>query len=141
MNPRSVNLQIFIINYPLVTIYIWPGMKVVLFCLERWPNKCMDLEKLFVGTLLLGFFFCQEIICLIVFRSDLVQGLGFKFWPGCLDQFFLKNQNDIVLVKEKNKSQRVATGFLTGSYWVTPGFFFNLARFQPQVDPPGRTGF
>ena len=38
------------------------------------------------------------------------------FWSGRPDQFwfFFKNQNSIVLVKTKNKSQRVATEFLTG---------------------------
>jgi hypothetical protein len=70
--------------------------------------------------------------------------------PGGLGQFFLKNQNDIVLVK---KNQRVATGFLTGSCRVTPGFsfpyfFFNPAWFQTRVgrvpDRPaglGQAGF
>ena len=56
-----------------------------------------------------------------------VQGSGFGFWPGHriarVNSFFKKkNQNDIVLVK--NKTQRVATEFLTG-----------LAR------SPGHTGF
>jgi hypothetical protein len=40
---------------------------------------------------------------------------------------FLKNQNDVVLVKKKNKSQRVATEFLTRSCrvsWVMLGFDF-----------------
>ena len=49
---------------------------------------------------------------IIVFRPGPVQGLDSGFWPGRPGQFFFKkNQNDIVLVK---KSQRVATGFLTG---------------------------
>jgi hypothetical protein len=108
-----------------VTIYIWPGMKVVLFCLERWPNKCMDLEKLFVGTITCCcwvFFFCQEIICLIVFKSDLVQGLGFRFWPGCLDQFFLKKSKWHRFSKrKKTKVNVLQPGFwlgLTGSHLV-----------------------
>jgi hypothetical protein len=61
-----------------------------------------------------------------------------------------KIQNDVVFVKKnknKNKSQRVATGFLTGFCRVsrvTPGhglcnFFINPARFQPRVGRvPGR---
>jgi hypothetical protein len=49
-----------------------------------------------------------------------------------------KIQNDIVLVKKKNKSQLVATGF----YWVNPlsqpghglcNFFINPAQFHPRV--------
>jgi hypothetical protein len=56
-----------------------------------------------------------------------------------------RSKAHVVLVK-KNKSQRVATGFLTESCRVTPGFFFscfffNPARFQPLVDPSGRVGF
>jgi hypothetical protein len=40
------------------------------------------------------------------------------------------NQNDVVLVK-RNKSQRVATRFLTKSCRVTPGFFFSYFFFNP----------
>jgi hypothetical protein len=72
---------------------------------------------------------------------------------------FFKNQNDVVLVKKKNKSQRVATGFLTrycrvaGSIYqvsrVTPDFFLLLFFLQSgpvsvldfAVDLPGLTGF
>ena len=58
--------------------------------------------------------------------------------------FFLKNQNDIVLVK-KNKNQRVATGFLIGlpghSQFFFSLFFLNPARFQTRVDPSSRDGF
>jgi hypothetical protein len=68
--------------------------------------------------------------------------------PGRPGQFFL-NQNNVILVKKKNKNQRVATWFFTGSCRVsrvTPGFFFpyfffNPARFQSRVDPPGRVEF
>jgi hypothetical protein len=67
---------------------------------------------------------------------------------------FKKIQNGVVLVK---KSQRIATGFLTGFCWVnrvtgstrrvswvTPGyglynFFINLTRFQPRVRPGFKT--
>jgi len=71
---------------------------------------------------------------------------GFRALTGLPSQIFLKNQNDIVLVKKKNKSQRFAIEFLTGSCRVTSGFslpyfFFNSPRFQPQVDSPGRAGF
>jgi hypothetical protein len=54
--------------------------------------------------------------------------------PGSILSFL--NQNDVILVK-KHKSQRVATGFLTGSCRINPPgffflyFFFNSARFQP----------
>jgi hypothetical protein len=58
--------------------------------------------------------------------------------------FFLKNQNDIVLVKKIK-----VNGFLTGSCRfnrVTPGFkfsyfFLNPAWFQPRIDPPSWAGF
>jgi hypothetical protein len=76
-----------------------------------------------------------------------VQDLGSGFWLGHLvtrvNSFFLKkNQNNFILEK-KNKSQRVATGFLTGSYRVNRIFpssiFFNSARFQPRIGRiPGR---
>jgi len=61
-----------------------------------------------------------------------------------------KFQNDVILVKKKNKSQRDATEFLTGFYQVNlPGrlgydffyFFINQTRFQPRLNPPDRTGF
>jgi len=39
-------------------------------------------------------------------------------YPGLILIFFFKNQNDVVLVKQ-NKSQRVATRFLTESYPVS----------------------
>jgi hypothetical protein len=54
-----------------------------------------------------------------------------------------KIQNGIVLLKKK--SQRVATGFCRVNPLGRSGhdfsyFFFNPARFQPRVDPPGRAG-
>jgi len=60
--------------------------------------------------------------------------------------YFKKIQNGVVLVKKVNGLQ---PGFdrVTGlARWVTPShdlcyFFINPARFQPRVDPPGRTGF
>jgi len=65
---------------------------------------------------------------------------------------FKKNQNDVVLVKKKQKSTGLSPGLdrVTGSTRrvsrVTPGFsfprfFINPARFRPQVGPPGRAGF
>jgi hypothetical protein len=69
---------------------------------------------------------------------DSAQDLDSGFWLSRQGQFhFKKNQNDGVLVK-KNKNQRVATGFLTGSCRVTLGFdflcfFLNPARLQPRV--------
>jgi hypothetical protein len=66
---------------------------------------------------------------------------------------FLKNQNDVVLVK-KTKVNRLPPGLVGSTYrvnWVTSSFFFsyfffNPARFQPQVsrvqvDPLGWAGF
>ena len=75
-----------------------------------------------------------------------------KHWPLNIEhenklKIFFLNQNDVVLVKKKNKSQRVATEFF---YRVTlgfsfPYFFFNLARFQPRIDRvlgrPAESGF
>jgi hypothetical protein len=82
------------------------------------------------------------IIC-IVFRPGPVQGPGSGFWPGhrvARVNFFKSKRRRF---SKKNKSQPVATRFLTESCRVTPSysfpyFFFNLARFQPRVDPPGR---
>jgi hypothetical protein len=79
----------------------------------------------------------------IVFRPGL--RLGFRVLtvlPGRPGQnFFLKKskRRRFSYKKTKNKSQRVAIG----SCRVTPGFsfpcfFFNPARFQSRVDPPGR---
>jgi hypothetical protein len=86
----------------------------------------------------------------------------FKVRVSSFDQvvqvnFFFLNQNDVVLVK-KNKSQRVATEFLTGSFRVAEStrqvnrvfpfsIFFSIrpgsspwsAGFLD--DPPGRAGF
>ena len=60
--------------------------------------------------------------------------------------FFKKSKRHRFSKKKKNKSQRFAIEFLTGSCRVTSGFslpyfFFNSPRFQPQVDSPGRAGF
>jgi hypothetical protein len=56
-----------------------------------------------------------------------------------------KNQNDVVLVKKKQKSTGLSPGLDRVSR-VTPGFFFprffvNPAQFRPRVDLPGRAGF
>ena len=66
------------------------------------------------------------------------------------------NQNDIILIKNKKISQRVATEFLTESCRVNrvtgstrlvgrvfnyPYFFINLAQFQSRVDPPSQARF
>jgi hypothetical protein len=64
----------------------------------------------------------------IVFRPGPVQGSGFDRVARV--KFFFLNQNDVVLVK-RNKSQRVATRFLTKSCRVTPGFFFPYFFFNP----------
>ena len=91
----------------------------------------------------------------IVFRPGLVQGLGPGLWPSRPGQFFFfLNQNDVVLVKKKNKNQRVATGFLIGSCRVNlvisgfsfPYFFSTRPGSSPgltgsRVNPSGRTGF
>jgi hypothetical protein len=61
---------------------------------------------------------------------------------------FLKNQNDVVLVK-KTKVNRLPPGLAGSTYrvnWVTSSFFFsyfffNPARFQPQVSRLGWAGF
>jgi hypothetical protein len=61
-----------------------------------------------------------------------------------------KIQNGVVLIKIRNKNQRVATGFCRVNPPDRPGhdfsyFFINPARFQPQVgrvpDRPARPGF
>jgi len=65
---------------------------------------------------------------------------------GSLGQLFFLKSKRRYFCKNKNKSQRVATGSLgqpaglAGSHWVFPSpiFFFNPARFQPRVGLPGR---
>ena len=47
---------------------------------------------------------------------------------GSPDQFFFLNQNNVVLVKNKNKNQQVATGFLTGSRRIFPSPIFSSTR-------------
>jgi len=81
---------------------------------------------------------------MVVLRSGPIQDLSFGFWPDYPDQFFFLNQNNIVLVKKK--SQRVVTGFLTGSCLVNRVtlvfffyFFFNPIRFQPRIKPGFKT--
>jgi hypothetical protein len=86
-----------------------------------------------------------------------VQGSCSRFWSGHpvarVNPYFLKNQNDVILVK-KNKSQRVATGFLTGfcrvtgSHWVMTFPIFSATRpgssprsARSRVDLPGRAEF
>jgi len=87
--------------------------------------------------------------------AGLVQGPGFRFWPGHWVltgsagsiSILKKIQNGVVLVK-KNKSQRVATGFLTGFFRVSPpgqpghtGSWLMLFFHQPgPVPAPGRPG-
>ena len=78
----------------------------------------------------------------IVFKPGPVQGSGsgspgFERVTRVNPYFIKKNQNDVILVKKK-KSQRVATGFFTRFCRVTPGhdfsyFFFNPAWFQSRV--------
>ena len=62
----------------------------------------------------------------IVFRPDPVANPGSRFWPGhqvtWINFFFLKNQNDVVLVKKQKSTN-----------FFFPCFFFNPARFQPRV--------
>jgi len=85
---------------------------------------------------------------IIVFKLGLVQGPGSGFWSGRPGQFLFQKNSKRHHFSKKNKSQRVATGFLTGFCrvnWVTestgrvvPGhdffyFFFNSARFQPRI--------
>ena len=59
--------------------------------------------------------------------------------PDRPESIVFLNQNNVVLVKKKNKNQRVATGFLTGSYQVNPpghtGFFLPLFFLQPGPVP------
>jgi len=76
-----------------------------------------------------------------------VQGSGFGFWLGHRvwlgrpDQFFKKNQNDVVLVK-KNKKKTKINGFVTGPWPGQPGHTeFFLPLFFHQLGPvpaPGR---
>ena len=70
----------------------------------------------------------------MVFRSGLVQSLSSEFlsdyWVVQVKFFFKKNQNDVVLVKKKNKSQRVATGFLT-RYCRVAGLIYQVSRVTP----------
>jgi hypothetical protein len=69
----------------------------------------------------------------IVFRPGLVQGSSSGFWP---DQFFvfLKNQNNVVLVKKKktkvNGLQPGHTGFFLSLFFLQPGPV-------PALDQPG----
>jgi len=74
----------------------------------------------------------------IVFRPGPVQGPGHRV--ARVNSFFL-NQNDVVLVKKQNKSQRVATGFLTRSTGLSgqpTGFFLPLFFLQLSLIPaPG----
>jgi hypothetical protein len=76
-----------------------------------------------------------------------VQGPSSGLWPGYqvvrVNSDFFKNKNDIILVKKKKKSQRVATGFLTGSVGsaespqvLTSSIFFKL----DPVPAPGQPG-
>jgi hypothetical protein len=56
-------------------------------------------------------------------------------------QIFLKNQNDVVLVKKQKSTgcNRVFDLVLPGRLgFFFPYFFFNPAWFQPRIGPPGR---
>ena len=84
------------------------------------------------------------LLCTIVFRPGPIQGLGSGFWPDhrvARINFFLKSKR--CYFSKKNKSQLVATEFLTGSsgqptgsHWVfsSPVFFFNPTYFQSWID-------
>jgi hypothetical protein len=72
----------------------------------------------------------------IVFKPGPVQAPGSRFWwvhRVVRANFFLKKQNDVVLVKKKYKSQRLTTKFLTGSTGSLghTRFFFLYFFFQP----------
>jgi hypothetical protein len=82
----------------------------------------------------------------IVFRLGPVQGPGLGFWPGHqvarVNSFFFKSKQ-CRFSKKQNKSQRVATGFLTrstGSPGQPTGFFLPLFFLQPSLilAPGGR---
>jgi len=77
--------------------------------------------------------------CVITFNHKNYLDRGLRVLTGLPGLIFL-NQNDIVLVK-KNKNQRVATGFLTGSPGHTE-FFFPLFFLQPgSISVPDRPGY
>jgi len=74
------------------------------------------------------------------FHTRLSPRPGPEFWPahqvlirspGCPDQIFFLNQNNVILVKKKNKSQPGRR--------VTPGFFFSYF-FQPSLTPAPSPG-
>jgi hypothetical protein len=79
--------------------------------------------------------------------------LGFDRVTGLAGSISIlkKIQNGIVLVKQKNKSQRIATGFcwvnrVAGSaeshqVMTFPIFFINSTRFQPRINLPRQAGF
>jgi hypothetical protein len=77
------------------------------------------------------------------------QRVGFQILTGLFELIFLKKSKRHHFSKKTiKKNHQVAFEFLIGSCRVTPGFsfpcfFFNLARFQPQVSgqPVGRAGF
>jgi hypothetical protein len=75
------------------------------------------------------------------FHTRLSPRPGPEFWPahqilirspGCPDQFFFLNQNNVILVKKKTKVNRVAGSRRVFSFLI----FFNPAWLQPRV--PGR---
>jgi hypothetical protein len=71
---------------------------------------------------------------------------GFRVLTGSLRSIlFFLNYNNVVLVKTKNISQRVATEFLTGSHRVFPSSIFSSIRSgsnpKSRVDLSGRVGF
>jgi hypothetical protein len=89
------------------------------------------------------------ILLFIVFRSGpltgLIQDLDFRFWLGRSSKFFfLKNQNDVVLVKIKVNGLQPDfwPSLAESTCWVSrvtldfffPCFFFNPTQFQFRVD-------
>jgi len=69
-------------------------------------------------------------------RSGLRLGFWILTWS-----IFLKSKRS--RFNRKNQSQQIATGSyrVTGSHQVFPFFIFYSTRFQPRVNPSGRTGF
>jgi len=92
------------------------------------------------------------VIGIIIFKPGPVKGPGSGFWPGhrvgWINPYFLKNSKQRHFSKKKNKSQRVATEFLTGFCRVNPsgrlghtGSWLFLFFLQPgPVPASGRPG-
>jgi hypothetical protein len=93
--------------------------------------------------LVLTFFLLILIICWnYSFQTRPGPRPGFRVLPGHrvgqVNSFFKKSKRR--RFSKKNKSQRVATGFLTGSCWVTPGFSLPYFFFNPGPGSIRRTG-